>query len=81
MFYWLYKQEEELLNNIQSTILQVQEDCEKLNTTTGTLIDDHRQKQRDISVGDLDAQQGDVKHQTRGTLLAGAMSIPPLSTG
>ncbi|XP_060109531.1 glutamine-rich protein 2 [Heteronotia binoei] len=43
------RQEEEMLNNIQSTILQVQEDCEKLNATTGTLLDDHRQKQREIS--------------------------------
>ncbi|KAL8163176.1 UNVERIFIED_CONTAM: hypothetical protein K2H54_013479 [Gekko kuhli] len=44
------RQEEEVLNNIQTTILQVQEDCEKLNTTTGTLIDDHHQKQREISM-------------------------------
>ncbi|XP_077183819.1 glutamine-rich protein 2 isoform X2 [Paroedura picta] len=44
------RQEEELLNNIQTTILQVQDDCEKLNATTGTLLDDHRQKQREISM-------------------------------
>nr|XP_056704320.1 glutamine-rich protein 2 [Euleptes europaea] len=44
------RQEEELLNNIQTTILQVQEDCEKLNSTTGTLVDDHRQKQKEISM-------------------------------
>ncbi|XP_054832289.1 glutamine-rich protein 2 [Eublepharis macularius] len=44
------RQEEEMLSNIQSTILQVQEDCEKLNATTGTLIDDHHQKQKEISM-------------------------------
>ncbi|XP_015279483.1 PREDICTED: glutamine-rich protein 2 [Gekko japonicus] len=44
------RQEEEMLNNIQTTILQVQDDCEKLNTTTSTLIDDHHQKQREISM-------------------------------
>ncbi|XP_077183820.1 glutamine-rich protein 2 isoform X3 [Paroedura picta] len=44
------EKEEELLNNIQTTILQVQDDCEKLNATTGTLLDDHRQKQREISM-------------------------------
>lgn len=53
-----------MLNTIQTTILQVQDDCEKLNATTSTLIDDHRQKQKEISVGDLDAEQGGVKHST-----------------
>ncbi|XP_039183855.1 glutamine-rich protein 2 isoform X3 [Crotalus tigris] len=43
------RQEEEVLNQIQSTILQVQEDCEKLNATTGTLVEDHHQKQKEIS--------------------------------
>ncbi|XP_025021834.1 glutamine-rich protein 2 [Python bivittatus] len=43
------RQDEEVLNHIQSTILQVQEDCEKLNATTGTLVEDHRQKQKEIS--------------------------------
>ncbi|XP_066471195.1 glutamine-rich protein 2 isoform X7 [Tiliqua scincoides] len=42
--------DEELLSNIQNTILQVQDDCEKLNATTGTLIDDHRKKQQEISM-------------------------------
>uniref|UniRef100_A0A8B9S9N6 DUF4795 domain-containing protein n=1 Tax=Apteryx owenii TaxID=8824 RepID=A0A8B9S9N6_APTOW len=41
-------QDEELLKHIQATILQVQEDCEKLNSITGDLVDDHRQKQKDI---------------------------------
>ncbi|XP_068769388.1 glutamine-rich protein 2 isoform X2 [Struthio camelus] len=41
-------QDEELLKHIQATILQVQEDCEKLNSVTGDLVDDHRQKQKDI---------------------------------
>lgn len=45
-----------MLNQIQSTILQVQDDCEKLNATAGTLVEDHRQKQKEISVGDLDAR-------------------------
>ncbi|XP_066471190.1 glutamine-rich protein 2 isoform X3 [Tiliqua scincoides] len=44
------QQDEELLSNIQNTILQVQDDCEKLNATTGTLIDDHRKKQQEISM-------------------------------
>uniref|UniRef100_A0ACB8EKV3 Uncharacterized protein n=1 Tax=Sphaerodactylus townsendi TaxID=933632 RepID=A0ACB8EKV3_9SAUR len=44
------RQEEEMLSNIQSTILQIQEDCEKLNNTTGTLVDDHRQKQKEIGM-------------------------------
>ncbi|XP_029140507.1 glutamine-rich protein 2 [Protobothrops mucrosquamatus] len=43
------RQEEEVLNQIQSTILQVQEDCEKLNATTGTLVEDHHLKQKEIS--------------------------------
>uniref|UniRef100_A0A5F8GBD7 Glutamine rich 2 n=1 Tax=Monodelphis domestica TaxID=13616 RepID=A0A5F8GBD7_MONDO len=43
-------QDEELLGHIQATILQVQGDCEKLNITTGNLIEDHRQKQKDIDV-------------------------------
>ncbi|KAK9406859.1 glutamine-rich protein 2 [Crotalus adamanteus] len=47
--YYLQEQEEEVLNQIQSTILQVQEDCEKLNATTGTLVEDHHQKQKEIS--------------------------------
>ncbi|XP_067164726.1 glutamine-rich protein 2 [Apteryx mantelli] len=42
------QQDEELLKHIQATILQVQEDCEKLNSITGDLVDDHRQKQKDI---------------------------------
>uniref|UniRef100_A0A670XWY1 DUF4795 domain-containing protein n=1 Tax=Pseudonaja textilis TaxID=8673 RepID=A0A670XWY1_PSETE len=44
------RQDEEVLNQIQSTILQVQEDCEKLNATTGNLVEDHHQKQKEISV-------------------------------
>lgn len=35
---------------MQSAILQVQGDCEKLNITTSNLIEDHRQKQKDIEV-------------------------------
>ncbi|XP_010216354.1 PREDICTED: glutamine-rich protein 2 [Tinamus guttatus] len=41
-------QDEEALRHIQATILQVQEDCEKLNSVTGDLVDDRRQKQKDI---------------------------------
>ncbi|XP_073742095.1 glutamine-rich protein 2 isoform X14 [Callorhinus ursinus] len=44
----LQSQDEELLGHVQSAILQVQGDCEKLNITTSNLIEDHRQKQRDI---------------------------------
>ncbi|XP_063149060.1 glutamine-rich protein 2 [Candoia aspera] len=43
------RQDEEVLSQIQNTILQVQEDCEKLNATTGTLVEDHHQKQKEIS--------------------------------
>ena len=43
-------QDEELLGHVQSAILQVQGDCEKLNITTSNLIEDHRQKQKDIDV-------------------------------
>ncbi|KAM4843270.1 glutamine-rich protein 2 [Thomomys bottae] len=44
----LQSQDEELLGHVQSAILQVQGDCEKLNITTSNLIDDHRQKQKEI---------------------------------
>ncbi|XP_027480867.1 glutamine-rich protein 2 isoform X11 [Zalophus californianus] len=44
----LQSQDEELLGHVQSAILQVQGDCEKLNITTSNLIEDHRQKQKDI---------------------------------
>lgn len=43
-------QDEELLGHVQNAILQVQGDCEKLNITTSNLIEDHRQKQKDIEV-------------------------------
>lgn len=46
----LLSQDEELLGHVQSAILQVQGDCEKLNVTTSNLIEDHRQKQKDIDV-------------------------------
>ncbi|XP_013361567.1 PREDICTED: glutamine-rich protein 2 isoform X3 [Chinchilla lanigera] len=46
----LQSQDEELLGRVQSAILQVQGDCEKLNITTSNLIEDHRQKQKDIDV-------------------------------
>ncbi|XP_045842241.1 glutamine-rich protein 2 [Meles meles] len=46
----LQSQDEELLGHVQSAILQVQGDCEKLNITTSSLIEDHRQKQKDIDV-------------------------------
>ncbi|XP_074870979.1 glutamine-rich protein 2 isoform X3 [Carettochelys insculpta] len=46
----LQEQDKELLSHIQSTILQVQGDCENLNATTGSLIEDHRQKQKDIAL-------------------------------
>ncbi|XP_055971331.1 glutamine-rich protein 2 [Sorex fumeus] len=46
----LQSQDEELLGHVQSAILQVQGDCEKLNITTSNLIEDHRQKQKDIAV-------------------------------
>ncbi|KAJ7316057.1 hypothetical protein JRQ81_002219 [Phrynocephalus forsythii] len=45
-----HRQDEEMLSQIQSTILQVQDDCEKLNATTGNLIEDHHQKQKEISM-------------------------------
>nr|XP_060620600.1 glutamine-rich protein 2 isoform X2 [Anolis sagrei ordinatus] len=45
-----HRQDEEMLSQIQNTILQVQEDCEKLNATTGNLIEDHRQKQKEIGL-------------------------------
>ncbi|XP_077020018.1 glutamine-rich protein 2-like isoform X1 [Tamandua tetradactyla] len=46
----LQSQDEELLGRVQSAILQVQGDCERLAVTTSGLIADHRQKQRDINV-------------------------------
>ncbi|KAM8784460.1 LOW QUALITY PROTEIN: glutamine-rich protein 2 [Rhynchonycteris naso] len=46
----LQSQDEELLGHVQRAILQVQGDCEKLNTTTSSLLEDHRQKQKDIDV-------------------------------
>uniref|UniRef100_H0XD07 Glutamine rich 2 n=1 Tax=Otolemur garnettii TaxID=30611 RepID=H0XD07_OTOGA len=46
----LQSQDEELLGHVQNAILQVQGDCEKLNITTGNLIEDHRRKQKDIDV-------------------------------
>ncbi|XP_055098067.1 glutamine-rich protein 2 isoform X2 [Symphalangus syndactylus] len=46
----LQRQDEELLGRVQSAILQVQGDCEKLNITTSNLIEDHRQKQQDIAM-------------------------------
>ncbi|XP_008593039.1 PREDICTED: glutamine-rich protein 2 [Galeopterus variegatus] len=46
----LQSQDEELLGHVQSAILQVQGDCEKLTVTTSNLIEDHRQKQEDINV-------------------------------
>nr|XP_031325598.1 glutamine-rich protein 2 [Camelus dromedarius] len=46
----LQSQDEELLGHIQSAILQVQGDCEKLTVTTSSLIKDHQQKQKDIDV-------------------------------
>uniref|UniRef100_A0A2R9AGW4 Glutamine rich 2 n=1 Tax=Pan paniscus TaxID=9597 RepID=A0A2R9AGW4_PANPA len=46
----LQRQDEELLGHVQSAILQVQGDCEKLNITTSNLIEDHRQKQKDIAM-------------------------------
>lgn len=47
---FLLLQDEELLGHVQSAILQVQGDCEKLNITTSNLIEDHQQKQKDINV-------------------------------
>ncbi|XP_059762368.1 glutamine-rich protein 2 isoform X3 [Balaenoptera ricei] len=46
----LLLQDEELLGRVQSAILQVQGDCEKLSITTSSLIEDHRRKQKDIEV-------------------------------
>ncbi|KAL0594709.1 Glutamine-rich protein 2, partial [Plecturocebus cupreus] len=46
----LQRKDEELLGRVQSAILQVQGDCEKLNITTSNLIEDHRQKQKDIAM-------------------------------
>ncbi|XP_039766965.1 glutamine-rich protein 2 isoform X2 [Ornithorhynchus anatinus] len=60
-------QDEELLDRIQATILQVQGDCEKLNLTTSNLIEDHQQKQRDIdslyqSLEKLEKEKADKEH-------------------
>eukprot|EP00070_Physeter_catodon_P023448 XP_023985993.1 glutamine-rich protein 2 [Physeter catodon] len=46
----LQSQDEELLGRVQSAILQVQGDCERLSIATGSLIEDHRQEQKDIEV-------------------------------
>ncbi|NXE15455.1 QRIC2 protein, partial [Lophotis ruficrista] len=40
--------DEDLLQRIQATIVQVQGDYEKLSSITGNLLDDHHQKQKDI---------------------------------
>ncbi|XP_069510798.1 glutamine-rich protein 2 isoform X5 [Ambystoma mexicanum] len=40
----------QLLSHIQCTIHHLQEECEKLNKTTGNLIDDHQQKQKHIDI-------------------------------
>uniref|UniRef100_A0A8C8T6F0 Glutamine rich 2 n=2 Tax=Peromyscus maniculatus bairdii TaxID=230844 RepID=A0A8C8T6F0_PERMB len=63
----LQSQDEELLGHVQSAILQVQGDCEKLNVTTSNLIEDHRQKQKDIEVlyqgiERLDKEKADREH-------------------
>ncbi|XP_036051226.1 glutamine-rich protein 2 [Onychomys torridus] len=63
----LQSQDEELLGHVQSAILQVQGDCEKLNVTTSNLIEDHRQKQKDIEVlyqgiERLDKEKADRDH-------------------
>uniref|UniRef100_A0A8C3IY89 DUF4795 domain-containing protein n=1 Tax=Chrysemys picta bellii TaxID=8478 RepID=A0A8C3IY89_CHRPI len=60
-------QDEELLSRIQNTILQVQGDCENLNATTGNLVEDHRQKQKDISLlfqslEKLEKEKADKEH-------------------
>uniref|UniRef100_K7F3F6 DUF4795 domain-containing protein n=1 Tax=Pelodiscus sinensis TaxID=13735 RepID=K7F3F6_PELSI len=62
-----HHQDEELLSRIQNTILQVQGDCENLNATTGNLIEDHRQKQKDISLlfqslEKLEKEKADKEH-------------------
>ncbi|TFK01624.1 meteorin-like protein [Platysternon megacephalum] len=59
--------DEELMSRIQNTILQVQGDCENLNATTGNLIEDHRQKQKDIallfqSLEKLEKEKADKEH-------------------
>ncbi|EMP23778.1 Glutamine-rich protein 2 [Chelonia mydas] len=64
---YLQEQDEELLSRIQNTILQVQGDCENLNATTGNLIEDHRQKQKDIallfqSLEKLEKEKADKEH-------------------
>ncbi|XP_069510794.1 glutamine-rich protein 2 isoform X2 [Ambystoma mexicanum] len=43
-------QDGQLLSHIQCTIHHLQEECEKLNKTTGNLIDDHQQKQKHIDI-------------------------------
>ncbi|XP_067403882.1 glutamine-rich protein 2 [Emydura macquarii macquarii] len=63
----LRSQDEELLNRIQNTIIQVQGDCENLNATTGNLIEDHRQKEKDItllfqSLEKLEKEKADKEH-------------------
>ncbi|KAF7249098.1 Glutamine-rich protein 2, partial [Varanus komodoensis] len=62
-----HRQDEEMLSQIQNTILQVQDECEKLNSTTGSLIEDHRQKQKEISMlfkslEKLENQKADKDH-------------------
>ncbi|KFP40157.1 Glutamine-rich protein 2, partial [Chlamydotis macqueenii] len=42
------QQDEELLQRIQATIVQVQGDYEKLSSVMGNLLDDRHQKQKDI---------------------------------
>ncbi|NXL84473.1 QRIC2 protein, partial [Alectura lathami] len=78
--------DEELLKHIQATIAQVQGDCEKLSSITGSLVDDRCQKQRDIealfqSLERLEKQKADkeelvleIDQKADRTTLAGKVS-------
>ncbi|KAM4663493.1 glutamine-rich protein 2 [Discoglossus pictus] len=60
-------QDSDLLGHIQNKMLQLQEECEKLNKTTGDLIQEHQQKQRHIdilyqSVEKLEEKKVDKEH-------------------
>lgn len=74
-------QDEELLGHIQGAILQVQGDCEKLNVTTSSLIEDHRQKQKDIDVRGGGAAGGPRHSPGSLLLILCALGLPAVVPG
>ncbi|XP_065541912.1 glutamine-rich protein 2-like isoform X1 [Lathamus discolor] len=65
------QQDEEVLKRIQAAILQMQGECEKLNSVTGSLLDDSRQQQKDIegllqSVERLEKEKADKEDLEMG---------------